>query len=161
MNHLLFILISSLTCLAYPFTLHIQNHYSNIAANIFNVNDHLKNNQNAFNSISYYNKNNTICFNLNHKNNLTYLMKDKYNYIVSFTIFKYKYLMFLKSTPVAYNYTIMDVDIRKKRIDKNLKLNFNHYNRINNIIYKYINHNIITKKNEPLSLELFKYFNNY
>ena len=126
-----------------------------------NLNDYLKNNKDAFNSISYYNKNNSMCFTLNHKNNLTYLMKDKYNYIVSFTVFKYKYLMFLKSTPIAYNYTILDIDFRQKRIDKNPKLNFNHYNRINNIIYKYINNNIITKKTDQLSVELFKYFNNY
>ena len=161
MNKILFILFSSCLLLASPFTLHIQNHYSTIAANIFNVNDYLKNNKDAFNSISYYNKNNSMCFTLNHKNNLTYIMKDKYNYIVSFTVFKYKYLMFLKSTPIAYNYTILDIDFRQKRIDKNPKLNFNHYNRINNIIYKYINNNIITKKTDQLSVELFKYFNNY
>ena len=161
MNYLLFILISSLTWFAYPFTFHIQNHYSNIAANIFNVNTYLKYDKNAFNSINYYNKNNTICFNLNHKNNLTYLMKDKHNYMVSFTVFKYKCLLFLKATPIAYNYTIIDVDLRKKRIDKNHKLNFNHHNRINNIIYKYIYNNIITKHTEPLSIELFKYFNSY
>jgi len=161
MNYLLFILISSLTWFAYPFTVHIQNHYSNIAANIFNINENLKYNQNAFNSISYYNKNNTICFNLNHKNNLTYLIKDKYNYIVSFRIFKYKYLLFLKSTPIAYNYTLIDVDIRQKRLDKIQKLNFNHYNRISNIICKYIYNNIIIKKTEPLSIELFKFFNSY
>jgi len=161
MNYL-FILVSSLTWLiANPFTFHIQNHYSNIAANIFNVNNYLNTNPNAFNSINYYNKNNSICFNLNHKNNLTYLMKDKHNYMVSFTIFKYKCLLFLKATPIAYNYTIIDVDLRKKRIDKNHKLNFNHHNRINNIIYKYIYNNIITKDQEPLSIELFKYFNKY
>jgi len=152
--------MTSLIWIAYPFTFHINSHYSNIAANIFNVNHNLKYNPNAFNSVKYYNRNNSICFDLNHKNKLTYLMKDKYNYLLSFRIYKYKCLIFLKTKPIAYNYTEVDVEIRQKRIDSN-KLNFNHYNKINNVICKYIYDNIITKPKEQLSTELFKYFNRY
>jgi hypothetical protein len=92
---------------------------------------------------------------------MTYFLKDKNNYILSFNVFKYKYLIFLKLTPITYNHTEVNIDIRQSRQNLDYKINFNHYNRINNIIYRYIYNNIVTKENEELSVDLFKYFNNY
>jgi hypothetical protein len=165
MNYLFMIIISSFLYLTNPFTIHINNHYSTIASKIFDINTNLKyNKETFFKNISYYNDNKSISFNLNHKNNLKLLFKDKYNYLVSFDVYKYKYLIILKSTPIYYNYTEIDIDIRQ---DRNMKfnhnsLNFNHYKRINNIIYKYIYNNIIIKnKKDNLSIDLFKFFNNY
>jgi hypothetical protein len=115
--------------------------------------------------VNFYNNNRSIVFNINHKNNITYMMKDKYNYIISFNIFKYKYLLFLKSKPISYNYTEIDIDIRRKSDNisyTNNKLRYNHYNKINNIIYKYIHNNIIVKKTDKfLATVLFKHFNTY
>ena len=164
MNYLFIILISSLLYLGNPFTLHINKHYSTIASNIFDINHRLKyDKDNSFKTINFYNQNKSLSFNINHKNNLKLLFKDKYNYLVSFDIYRYKYLIFLKSKPISYNYTEIDIDIRQdrnKNFNKN-SINFNHYNRINNIIYKYIYNNIIIKNKDDLSIELFKYFNNY
>ena len=118
----------------------------------------------AFKKINYLNQNKSISFDLNHKNNLKFLLKDKYNYLVSFDCYKYKYLILLKSKPIAYNYTQIDIDIRQDRQKNfnNKSINFSHYKRINNIIYKYIYSNIILKNKESdLSIELFKFFNNY
>ena len=94
------------------------------------------------------------------------MLKDKYNYLISFDIYKYKYLITLKSKPISYNYTVIDIDIRQNRNIKynNTALNFNHYKRIDNIIYKYIYNNIILKNNEnkyDMSIDLFKFFNKY
>jgi hypothetical protein len=75
-----------------------------------------------------------------------------------------KYLIILKSTPVYYNYTEIELDIRQNRNNNfnHNSLNFNHYKRINNIIYNYIYNNIIIKnKKDDLSIDLFKFFNNY
>jgi hypothetical protein len=164
MNYLFIIIISSFLYLTNSFTIHINNHYSTIASKIFDINTNLKfNKETAFKNISYYN-NKSMSFNLNHKNNLKLLFKDKYNYLVSFDVYKYKYLIILKSTPIYYNYTEIDIDIRQDRNNKfnYNSLNFNHYKRINNIIYKYIYNNIIIKnKKDDLSIDLFKFFNNY
>jgi hypothetical protein len=159
----LLLLISSLSCLT-TFTLHINKHYTNIAGNILNLNDMVKNNKDLFKSISYYHNNHSICYNYDHKKNIKYMLKDKYNYLISFDIYKYKYLIILKSKPVSYNYTEIDIDIRQNRNIKfnNTQLNFNHYKRIDNIIYKYIYNNIILKNNDnDISTDLFKFFNNY
>jgi len=165
MKYLLFSILSSFILYTYPFTFCINKHYIDIASNIFNVNNNLKYNSDAFNSVNFYNNNRSIVFNINHKNNITYMMKDKYNYIISFNIFKYKYLLFLKSKPISYNYTEIDVDIRRKSDNisyTNNKLRYNHYNKINNIIYKYIHNNIIVKKTDKfLATVLFKHFNTY
>ena len=166
MNKYFFIFISTFLYLStiYSFTIHINNHYSSIVSNIFNINSHLiDNNDNAFTSIDYYNNNKSICFSLHHKNKFKLLLKDKYNYLASFECHKYKYLILLKSKPISYNYTEFDIDIRQDRIKNrnNTNINFEHYKRINNIIYKYINYNIIYKNKEELSTELFKFFNNY
>lgn len=162
MKYLLFILFSSLMLFGSSFVLHIDKHYTNIAANIFNLNNNIKYNPYIFKDIKYYNQNRSICYNFNHKNNMTYYLKDKNNYIISFNIFKYKYLVFLKSKPITYNHTEINIDIRQSRHYRNgYKINFNHYNRINNIIYRYIYNNVIRKENEELSIDLFKYFNNY
>ena len=165
MKYIFIIIISSFLYLSNTFTIHINNHYSNIAGNIFDINNLLKYDRDiAFKNINYYNENKSLIFNLNHKNNLKFLMKDKYNYIIGFDIHKYKYKIFLKSKPILYNYTEIDIDIRqdKNSILNQNSLNFNHYKRINNIIYKYIYNNIIIKNNkEDLAIDLFKYFNNY
>lgn len=165
MKHLFIIIISSFLYLTNTFTIHINNHYSTIASNIFDINNRLKYDRESFKSINYYNQNKSLSFNLNHKNNLKILFKDKYNYLVSFDIYKYKYLIILKSKPIYYNYTEIDVDIRQDRnkIFNHNFLNFNHYKRINNIIYNYIYNNIIikNKSNDDLAIDLFKYFNNY
>ena len=160
MKYFFIIIISSFLYLSNTFTIHINNHYSNIAGNIFDVNNLLLYDRDiAFKNINYYNENKSLIFNLKHKNNIKYLLKDKYNYIISFDIHKYKYKIFLKSKPILYNYTEIDVDIRH---DRNLILNNNHYRRINNVIYTYIYDNIIIKNNKDyLSIDLFKYFNNY
>jgi hypothetical protein len=160
MKYIFIIIISCFLYLSNTFTIHINNHYSNIASNIFDVNNLLLYDRDiAFKNINYYNENKSLIFNLKHKNNIKYLLKDKYNYIISFDFYKYKYKIFLKSTPILYNYTIIDVDIRH---DRNLILNNNNYKRINNIIYKYIYNNIIIKNNKDyLAIDLFKYFNNY
>lgn len=165
MNKLLILIFSSFLYFTNPFTIHINDHYTKIASNIFDVNNLLKYDKDtAFRSINYLNQNKSICFDLNHKNNLKFLLKDKYNYLVSFDCYKYKYLILLKSKPIAYNYTQIDIDIRQDR-QKNFNynsINFNHYKRINNIIYKYIYYNIILKnKDNDLDIELFKFFNNY
>lgn len=167
---LLFILISYLSNLS-SFTLHINNHYSTIAGKIFNLNSILNygfyyNDKCTFNTnyqIIYYNDNKSIHLSFNDKNNIKYLLKDKYNYYISFDIFKYKYKIIVKSKPITYNYTELDIDIRQNRNNKfnNTSLNFNHYRKIDNIIYKYIYNNIIIKNKDELSVELFKFFNNY
>ena len=169
--YLLFILLSYLSNLS-GFTLHINNHYSNIAGKIFNLNSILNyrfyNNDDNFYclnnyNLEFYNSNKSMYLALNDKHNFKYLLKDKYNYLVSFDIYKYKYLIILKSRPIAYNHTEIDIDIRQDRnkLFNHNSINFNHYNRINNIIYKYIYYNIILKKKDDLSIELFKFFNNY
>jgi hypothetical protein len=175
-NYLLFILTSSYLSFSSCFTLHINNHYSTIAGKICNLNSILNegfyNNDNTnyfFNTydIKFYNNNKSILLELNDKNNIKYLLKDKYNYFISFDIFKYKYKIFIKSTPIAHNYTEIDIDIRQNRNNKfnNTILNFNHYRKIDNIIYKYIYNNIIieneNKNEDELSIKLFKFFNNY
>jgi hypothetical protein len=165
MKHLFIIIISSLLYLTNTFTIHINSHYSTIASNIFDINNRLKYDRESFKNINYYNNNKSLSFNLDHKNNLKFLLKDKYNYLVSFDIYKYKYLIILKSNPIYHNYTSIDIDIRqdRKKISNYNSLNFNHYKRINNIIYKYIYNNIIIKNkdDDELSIDLFKYFNNY
>ena len=171
--YLLFtLLISSLSNLS-GFTLHINNHYSTIAGKIFNLNSILNygfyydekcnNNCNTNYHINQYNNNKSMLLSLNDKNNIKYLLKDKYNYYISFDIFKYKYKVIIKSKPITNNYTEIDIDIRQNRNNKfnNTVLNFNHYRKIDNIIYKYIYNNIILKNKDELSIELFKFFNNY
>jgi len=169
--YLIFILISNLSNLS-SFTLHINNHYSTIAGKICNLNSILNegfyNNDNSnyfFNTynIKYYDNNKSLLLELNDKNNIKYLLKDKYNYFIKFDIFKYKYKVFIKSNPISYNYTQLDIDIRQNRNNKfnSTSLNFNHYKRIDNIIYKYIYNNIILKNKEDMSIELFRFFNNY
>jgi len=170
--YLFFILISYLSNLS-CFTLHINNHYPIIAGKILNLNSILNqgfyNNDNTnyfFNTynIKYYDNNKSLLLELNDKNNFKYLLKDKYNYFIKFDIFKYKYKVFIKSNPISYNYTQLDIDIRQNRNSKfnsTTSLNFNHYKRIDNIIYKYIYNNIILKNNEEMSIELFRFFNNY
>jgi hypothetical protein len=171
-NLLFILLISSLSNLS-SFTLHINNHYSTIAGKIFSLNSILNygfyyyNKYNYYDAnfcdIKFYNENKSILLQLNDKNNIKYLLKDKYNYFISFDIFKYKYKIILKSKPITYNYTEIDIDIRQNRNNKfnNTELNFNHYRRIDNIIYKYIYNNIILKNKEDMSIELFKFFNSY
>jgi hypothetical protein len=161
MKTFLFILFSSLILFSSSFVLHIDKHYTNIAANIFNLNNNIKYHPYIFQDIKYYNQNRSICYNFKHKNNMTLYLKDKNNYVISFNIFKYKYLIFLKSKPITYNHTEVNIDIRQSPNNLNYKINFNHYNRINNIIYRYIYNNIVIKQNEELSIDLFKYFNNY
>jgi len=167
MKKLFILIISSFLYLSNPFTIHINDHYTKIASNIFNINHLLKYDKDlAFKKINYLNQNKSISFDLNHKNNLKFLLKDKYNYLVSFDCYKYKYLILLKSKPIAYNYTVIDIDIRQDRQKKfnNKSINFSHYKRINNIIFKYIYYNIysnIKNKENDLSIELFKFFNSY
>lgn len=163
--YLLFILLTSLSYLS-TFTLHFNTHYTTIAGRILNLNTLLKNDiyqNDVFRNINYYNNNKSICFTYNHKNNFKYLLKDKYTYMVSFDVYKYKYLLFMKSKPITYNYTELDIEIRHNRNSKfnTTLLNFNHYRKIDNIIYKYIYYNIILKQKEDMSVELFKFFNNY
>jgi hypothetical protein len=165
--YFLFILISNLSNLS-SFTLHLNNHYSTIAGKIFNLNSIINNgcyNNNiaSYNNLNYYNSNKSLVLELNDKNNFRYLLKDKYTYFITFNIFKYNYKIFIKSKPISYNYTAIDIDIRQNRNIKfnNTALNFNHYRKIDNIIYKYIYNNIILKKNEEMSIELFRFFNSY
>jgi hypothetical protein len=171
-NYLLFILTSSYLSFSSCFTLHINNHYSTIAGKICNLNsifnEGFYNNDNTnyfFNTydIKFYNNNKSILLELNDKNNIKYLLKDKYNYLIKFDIFKYKYNVMVKAIPISYNYTKLDIDIRQNRNSKynTTHLNFNHYRRIDNIIYKYIYNNIILKNKEEMSIELFRFFNNY
>lgn len=164
MKQLLFIILF-FPYLINTFTIYINNHYSTIPSNIFNINNRLKYDmETSFKNITYYNNNKSLLFNLDHKNNYKLLLKDKYNYLVSFDCHKYKYLVIIKSTPIFYNYTEVDIDIRqdRKKTFNTYSINFNHYKRINNIIYKYIYNNFIIKNNRnQLSVELFKFFNNY
>jgi hypothetical protein len=161
MKTFLFVLFSSLIIFGSSFVLYVDKHYTNIAANIFNLNTNIKYNPYIFKNVKYYNQNRSICYNFNHNNNMTFLLKDKTNYVVSFNVFKYKYLIFLRLVPITYNHTEVNIDIRQSRQNYNYKINFNHYNRVNNIIYRYIYNNIIRKENEELSIDLFKYFNSY
>jgi len=161
MKTFLFVLFSSLIIFGSSFVLHVDKHYTNIAANIFNLNNNIKYNPYIFKNVKYFNENRSICYNFNHKNNMTYLLKDKTNYAISFNVFKYRYLIFLRLVPITYNHTEINIDIRQSRQNNNYKINFNHYNRVNNIIYRYIYNNVIRKENEELSIDLFKYFNNY
>ena len=165
--YLFFILISYLSYLS-SFTLHINNHYSNIAGKILNLNSIINkgcynNNIACYHNLNYYNSNKSLVLELNDKNNFRYLLKDKYSYFITFNIFKYNYKIFIKSKPILHNYTTIDIDIRQNRNLKfnNTALNFNHYRRIDNIIYKYIYNNIILKNNEEMSVELFRFFNSY
>lgn len=161
MKTFLFVLFSSLIIFGSSFVLHVDKHYTNIAANIFNLNNNIKYNPYIFKNVKYFNENRSICYNFNHKNNMTFLLKDKTNYAISFNVFKYRYLIFLRLVPITYNHTEINIDIRQSRQNNNYKINFNHYNRVNNIIYRYIYNNVIRKENEELSIDLFKYFNNY
>jgi len=165
--YLLIIILSSFFNYNSSFLLNVNKHYINVASKILNINKLTKyhsNNDNVFKSINYYNNNNSICYVFNNKNNVKFLLKDKYNYLISFDVFKYKYLITIKSTPIAFNHTKLDIDIRQNR---NLKynfttLNFKHYKTINNLIYSYIYNNIVmNNKKETLSYDLFKFFNNY
>lgn len=169
--YLLFILLSYLSNLS-SFTLHINNHYSTIAGKIFNLNSILNyrfyNNDDNFYclnnyNLEYYNSNKSMYLALNDKHNFKYLLKDKYNYFITFDIYKYKYKIIINSKPISNNYTAVDVDIRQNRNIKfnNTSLNFKNYKRIDNIIYKYIYNNIILKNNEEMSVDLFRFFNNY
>jgi hypothetical protein len=165
--YLFSILISYLSILS-SFTVHINNHYSTIAGKILNLNSIINkgcynNNIACYHNLNYYNSNKSLVLELNDKNNFKYLLKDKYSYFITFNIFKYNYKIFIKSKPISHNYTAVDIDIRQNRNLKfnNTALNFNHYRRIDNIIYKYIYNNIILKKNEEMSIELFRFFNNY
>jgi len=165
MNFLLFILITSLTCLT-GFTINVNKHYAVLAGDILNLNNNINHNPSIFKSINKYNNNSSICYNFDHKNNYKYLLKDKYNYLVSFDIHKYRYLIILRSIPINYTTTELDIDIRHNRNLKgtNTILNFKNYKRIENIIYKYIYNNIIIKKNDDKyqqSIDLFKFFNSY
>lgn len=160
------ILLISLFSFNSSFTINVNKHYSLIAGNILNINKSLKYSypEFIFKSINYYNNNKSICFTFDTKNKIKYLLKDKYNYLISFEVFKYKYLITVKSTPISYNNTMLDIDIRHNRnINYNFTtFNFRHYNRINNIIYSYINSNIInSNKKDSLAIPLFKFFNNY
>jgi hypothetical protein len=170
-NFLFILLLSSLSNLS-GFTLHINNHYSTIAGKILNLNSILNyrfyNNDDNFYclnnyNLEFYNSNKSMYLALNDKYNIKYLLKDKYNYFISFDIYKYKYKIIVKSKPISYNYTELDIDIRQNRNNKfnNTALNFNHYRKIDNIIYKYIYNNIIIKNKEEMSTELFRFFNNY
>jgi hypothetical protein len=165
--YLFSILISYLSILS-SFTVHINNHYSTIAGKILNLNSIINkgcynNNIACYHNLNYYNSNKSLVLELNDKNNFKYLLKDKYSYFITFNIFKYNYKIFIKCKPISHNYTTVDIDIRQNRNLKfnNTALNFNHYRRIDNIIYKYIYNNIILKKNEEMSIELFRFFNNY
>ena len=169
--YLIFILLSYLSNLS-GFTLHINNHYSIIAGKIFTLNSILNyrfyNNDDNFYclnnyNLEFYNSNKSMYLALNDKHNFKYLLKDKYNYFITFDIYKYKYKIIINSKPISHNYTAVDLDIRQNR---NLKfnhtsLNFKNYKRIDNIIYKYIYNNIILKNNEEMSVDLFRFFNNY
>jgi hypothetical protein len=165
--YLFSILISYLSILS-SFTVHINNHYSTIAGKILNLNSIINkgcynNNIACYHNLNYYNSNKSLVLELNDKNNFKYLLKDKYSYFITFNIFKYNYKIFIKSKPISHNYTAIDIDIRQNRNLKfnNTVLNFNHYRRIDNIIYKYIYNNIILKNNEEMSIDLFRFFNNY
>jgi hypothetical protein len=169
-NYLLFILITSLSYLStFSFTLQLHNHYTTIAGRILNLNTLLKNDiyqQDIFRNINYYNNNKSICFTYNHKNNFKYLLKDKYTYAISFEMYKYRYLLFIKSKPITYNYTEIDIEMRRNskfNTTSNNINNINNYKKIDNLIYKYIYSNIVLQqeKKEDMSVELFKYFNNY
>lgn len=163
----LFVLILSLfNCDSSSFSINVNNHYSLIAGNILNINRYLKRSypEYIFKSINYYNNNRSICYTFDTKYNVKYLLRDKYNYLISFDIYKYKYLLSIKSTPINHNTTVLDIDIRHKRnINYNFsRLNSKHCEKINNIIYSYIYKNIInSNKKEILSIPLFKFFNNY
>jgi hypothetical protein len=163
----LIILLSALTYNSYSFSINVNKHYSHVAGNILNINKYLKRSypEHLFKSITYYNNNKSICYTFDTKNKVKYLLKDKYNYLISFDIFKYKYLIKIKSTPINYNSTFLDIDIRlNKNVYHNFtKLSYKHNKKINNLIYSYIYKNIIinSNKNETLSVPLFKFFNNF
>jgi hypothetical protein len=163
----LIILLSALTYNSYSFSINVNKHYSHVAGNILNINKYLKRSypEHLFKSITYYNNNKSICYTFDTKNKVKYLLKDKYNYLISFDIFKYKYLIKIKSTPINYNSTFLDIDIRlNKNVYHNFtKLSYKHNKKINNFIFSYIYKNIIvnSNKNETLSVPLFKFFNNF
>ena len=158
---------SSILNLSSSFSINVNKHYSLVAGNILNVNKYLKRSypEYIFKSINYYNNNKTVCYTFDTKNKVKYLLKDKYNYLISFDVYKYKYLITVKSTPISHNNTNLDIDIRpNKHINYNFtRFNLKHYERINNIIYSYIYKNIITNSNkkDTLSIPLFKFFNSY
>ena len=161
----LILLVSSLSYNS-SFSINVNNHYSLVAGSILNVNKYLNRAypEYIFKSINYYNYNRSVCYTFDTKNKVKYLLKDKYNYLISFDIFKYKYLITVKSKPVSHNNTLLDIDIRHNRnINYNFSTyNFRHYEKINNIIYSYIYKNIInSEKKEILSIPLFKFFNSY
>ena len=163
----LIILLSAMAYNSYSFSINVNKHYSHVAGNILNINKYLKRSypEYLFKSINYYNNNKSVCYTFDSKNKVKYLMKDKYNYLISFDIFKYKYLIKIKSTPINYNSTFLDIDIRlNKNVYHNFtKLSYKHNKKINNFIFSYIYKNIIvnSNKNETLSVPLFKFFNNF
>lgn len=169
-NYFLKIFILFLSSLTYnsSFTINVNKHYSLVAGNILNINTYLKRSypEFIFKSINYYNNNRSVCYTFDRKNKVKYLLKDKYNYLISFDVYKYKYLITVKSTPIEFNNTQLDIDIRHNR---NINYNFTnynfrrHYNKINNIIYSYIYNKLIinSNKKEMLSIPLFKFFNSY
>jgi hypothetical protein len=163
MKFLLFILISYLTYLS-GFVLNVNKHYTILAGDILNLNNNINYNPSVFKTVHTFNNNNSVCYNYN-KNNVKYLLKDKYNYLISFELYKYKCLIILRSNPINYTNTELNIDIRHKqnfRIN-NTFYNLKHYKKIDNIIYKYIYQNVIKKKDTEYqqSVELFKFFNKY
>ena len=157
---LLFILNCFNANFSFQFTTNINKYYKNIAGNILNLNDKIilnnkliKNNVDIlFKDIEYHNK--SICYTFYGKNNLKYILKDNYNYVISFNIYKYRYLMYINVVPLSYVNTTLNIDIRH---DKNLK----HLNMINKKIINELMLQIYTNVEKDLSVELFKFFNDF
>jgi hypothetical protein len=76
--------------------LQVENLNTGFSGKILNLNSIINNgcyNNNiaSYNNLNYYNSNKSLVLELNDKNNFRYLLKDKHNYFITFSIFKYKY----------------------------------------------------------------------
>ena len=157
----LIFLLNLFNIFSFQYNINVNKYYKDIAGNILELNRKLnlnkallKNNVDIFfKDIDYYH-NKSICYSFYGKNNLKYMLKDKYNYEISFNIYKYRYLMFINVIPLTFFNTTLNIDIRH---DKNLR----HYNIINTLIMNKFITQINTYHHEDMAIELFKFFNDF
>ena len=151
----LIILYNCLTfnrCIAFnkinKFDFTFNKNYIDSICNLMNLNYYVKNNAA---SITKYN-NNAICYNIRNNNvNTTFLLKDKFNYVIKKEVSdKYKFLIYIKSKPILYNETRWDVILKHNYDNVNDSYVIDNVKRI--FLYN------INKNATELDNKLFKFF---
>jgi len=147
-----FIFIILCNCNAFnkinKFDITFNKNYIDSICNLMNLNYYAKNN-----GASIIKYNNAICYNFqNNKNvNTTFLLKDKFNYVIKKEVSeKYNFLIYIKSKPILYNKTKWDVVLKHNYDNVNDTYVINNVKRI--FLYN------IYKNTTELDKELFKFF---